>query len=72
MAATLSQQLRQARQNENSEEITRIKKEMGILTRNMTTNTIMNKKGKILRVTQSYTVAEIDKAVDTIENEIYV
>lgn len=64
---TLAQQLRQARLDDNEIEINRIKGLMNIPTRNVTNEIIMNKRGGILRVKQTFVVS--DKQEET--KEIY-
>ena len=70
---TLEKQLRQARINEDEEEISRIKTEMNILTRNMKTTTVYNKNHQTLSVKQSVIeIVPCNEQKDTIEESIYI
>lgn len=69
---TLEQQLRQARQEKDPEEALRIKKEMGIMTRNLTFINTYDKQGQLLSVRQSSVVVPIDEQKETVEKDVYL
>ena len=69
----LTQLLRKARRDSNTEEIKRIKSLMHIKTRNMETVTVYNKKGSILSVKQlTIDIVPCSEQKDTVETSITI
>ena len=66
---TLEQQLRKARIEDNEGEISRLKSLIGGMTRNVTTETICNQSGNVIRVKQSFVVVSMEEQKET--EEVY-